>query len=102
MNPLHNIEICLAKLLTLVQEPEQEPEPEPEPKPKSKPTKGKAKANTKAKADPAPAKAKPSASSSGFSITGKTVIITGTIPGHDRKQAQAIVEKHGATVAKSL
>jgi NAD-dependent DNA ligase len=30
------------------------------------------------------------------------VIITGTIPGHDRKAAGALLENAGATIAKSL
>jgi NAD-dependent DNA ligase len=75
--------------------------PKPKAKAKAAP---KAKANTKAKADPAPKKAaaKPSASSSGGDLDGKTVIITGTIPGHDRKSAAALLEAAGATIAKSL
>ncbi|KAF2464842.1 uncharacterized protein BDR25DRAFT_318838 [Lindgomyces ingoldianus] len=67
---------------------------------KPKPTKGKAKANTKAKAAPTP-KVKPSTSGD-FSLAGKTVLITGAIPGHDRKSAAAIVEEAGGEVAKSL
>lgn len=54
------------------------------------------------KADPAPApKARSSGSGAGV-IDGKQVIITGTIPGHDRKGAQSILEKAGAKFAKSL
>ncbi|KAL1605404.1 DNA replication factor C complex subunit Rfc1 [Paraconiothyrium brasiliense] len=77
----------------------EEPEEKPEPKKKVAP---KAKANTKAKANPAPA-AKPTPSSSGDDfLSGKHVIITGTIPGHDRKDAQTILEKEGAIFEKSL
>lgn len=84
------------------EEMEEDEEVEEEPKPKAKP---KAKANTKAKADPAPkakAKAKAKTSSSDSPVSGKTVIITGTIPGHDRKSANTVVEDAGASVAKSL
>ncbi|KAF2865298.1 hypothetical protein BDV95DRAFT_612692 [Massariosphaeria phaeospora] len=71
-----------------------------EEKPKPAKGKAKAKANTKAKADPAP---KPEASASGdFSLEGKIVIISGTVPGHDRKSAHAILEDAGAEIAKSL
>lgn len=35
-------------------------------------------------------------------LDGKHVIVTGTIPGHDRKSAQAILEGAGAIVEKSL
>jgi NAD-dependent DNA ligase len=68
-----------------------------------KATKGKTKAvsNTKAKAQPV-SKAKTGSSTSADSIAGKKVIITGTIPGHDRKSAQAVVEDAGAHVEKSL
>jgi NAD-dependent DNA ligase len=59
-----------------------------------------AKANTKAKAAPA-AKASSGGSGPEF-LEGKKVIITGTIPGHDRKSAQAILEDAGAEFAKSL
>ena len=71
----------------------------------------KAKAPAKEKAAPkekAPAKEKvppkPKATTSPgeFSLEGKTVIITGTVPGHDRKSSQKIVEDAGAKVAKSL
>lgn len=45
---------------------------------------------------------KSTSGSSDFTLTGKTVIITGTIPGHDRKSSQAIVQDAGASIAKSL
>lgn len=61
----------------------------------------KTKETTKAKAKQ-PAKATTSTPKSTYSISGKTVIITGTVPGHDRKSAQAIVEDAGAKVAKSF
>lgn len=72
-------------------------------KPKPPKGKAKAKANTKAKAEPAP-KAKPKATntSSDSPISGKKVIVSGTVPGHDRKSAHAIVENAGAEIAKSL
>ncbi|KAF2257084.1 hypothetical protein BU26DRAFT_35917 [Trematosphaeria pertusa] len=78
----------------------EEEEVEEKPKPKKKKSKLTAKANSKAKAAPAP---KPSKNASGSTfLKGKKVIISGTIPGHDRKSAQAIVEKAGANTAKSL
>lgn len=73
--------------------------PKPKAKAKAAP---KPKANTKAKADPAPKKPTASSSSSSGDLDGKTVIITGTIPGHDRKSAGALLEAAGATIAKSL
>ncbi|KAJ4356014.1 uncharacterized protein N0V89_004040 [Didymosphaeria variabile] len=83
------------------EEPEEEPKPKKKAAPKEKAV-PKPKANTKAKADPAPA-AKPTSSGSGDDfLSGKHVIITGTIPGHDRKDAQAILEKEGAIFEKSL
>ncbi|OAG05127.1 uncharacterized protein CC84DRAFT_827977 [Paraphaeosphaeria sporulosa] len=83
-----------------VDEPE-EPKPKKKAAPKEKAA-PKPKANTKAKADPAPA-AKPAASGSGDDfLSAKHVIITGTITGHDRKDAQAILEKEGAIFEKSL
>lgn len=57
---------------------------------------------------PAPAKAtkakaaKPSTNSSDDFLFGKHVIITGSIQGHDRKDAQTLVEKAGAIFEKSL
>ncbi|KAF2655300.1 hypothetical protein K491DRAFT_678999 [Lophiostoma macrostomum CBS 122681] len=80
---------------------EMEDEPEEPQKPKPTKAKGKAKANTKAKADPAP-KAQASAATSDSSIAGKKVIITGTVGGHDRKAANAILEEAGAEICKSL
>jgi NAD-dependent DNA ligase len=68
-------------------------EPEPEPKPKKK-------ANTKAKADPAP-KTVASSSSGGF-LSGKKVLVTGTVPGYDRKKAQTLLEEAGADYQASL
>ncbi|KAL5387606.1 hypothetical protein DPSP01_003401 [Paraphaeosphaeria sporulosa] len=83
-----------------VDEPE-EPKPKKKAAPKEKAA-PKPKANTKAKADPAPA-AKPAASGSGDDfLSEKHVIITGTITGHDRKDAQVILEKEGAIFEKSL
>ncbi|KAL5420923.1 hypothetical protein PMIN04_006023 [Paraphaeosphaeria minitans] len=80
-------------------EPEDSKPKKAAPKEKAAP---KPKANTKAKADLAPA-AKPAASSSsGNFLSGKHVIITGIIAGHDRKDAQAILEKEGAIFEKSL
>ncbi|KAF2017194.1 hypothetical protein BU24DRAFT_448926 [Aaosphaeria arxii CBS 175.79] len=77
---------------------------EQEDKPKRK-DKGKAgtKANSRGKPNPPPEKKTASIeSATSPSIVGKTVLITGTVPGHDRKSAQKIVEDAGATVAKSL
>jgi NAD-dependent DNA ligase len=85
-----------ADVLTLAQV---KPKKKAAPKEKAAP---KPKANTKTKADPAPA-AKPAASgSSDDFLSGKHVIITGAIQGHDRKDAQAILEKEGAIFEKSL
>lgn len=36
------------------------------------------------------------------SVEGKTIIITGSVPGHDRKSADALLQKAGAKIAKSL
>lgn len=71
------------------------------PKPKGKRS-ANPKANTKAKADPAPKKTTTTDSSESKPLNGKKVIITGTIPGHDRASAQKVVEENGASVAKSL
>ncbi|KAF2258581.1 hypothetical protein CC78DRAFT_537649, partial [Lojkania enalia] len=69
-------------------------------KPKPSKAKPKAKANTKAKTDPVP-KVNPAVSLDS-PIAGKTVVVTGVVPGHDRKSAQVILENAGASVAKSL
>ncbi|KAF2741207.1 hypothetical protein EJ04DRAFT_117412 [Polyplosphaeria fusca] len=71
-----------------------------EPKPKAKAPKTKAKANTKAKAEPVP-KATASSSSNDF-LSGKKVIVTGTVPGYDRRRAQDVLEEAGANYQASL
>ncbi|CAI6339384.1 unnamed protein product [Periconia digitata] len=59
-----------------------------------------AKAAPKSSAKPA-AKSKTQSKSSVL-LDGKTVIVTGTVPGHERKEVSSILEDAGATVAKSL
>ncbi|KAH7116799.1 hypothetical protein B0J11DRAFT_537591 [Dendryphion nanum] len=81
-----------------VDEPESEDDVKVEKKPKQ-PAKVKDTAKPKAKQ---PSKAAASTATSNSSVSGKTVLITGTVPGHDRKSAQTILEDAGATVAKSL
>ncbi|KAJ4297765.1 hypothetical protein N0V90_005660 [Kalmusia sp. IMI 367209] len=84
-----------------MEEPEEKPKPKKKAAPKEKAA-PKAKANSKAKAAPAPAAKSTSSGSGSDFLAGKHVIVTGTIPGHDRKAAQAILENAGATFEKSL
>ena len=40
--------------------------------------------------------------SGGAELTGKTFVITGTLPGYDRKEAAALIEAHGGRVTGSV
>jgi NAD-dependent DNA ligase len=68
--------------------------------------KGKRKAETNIKAsekdNPPNVQGKPSAITLSSYVNNKKVLISGTIPGHDRKSSEAVVKKAGADVAKSF
>lgn len=82
---------------------EPEPEPEPAPKAAAKGSKKETKpvANT-SKSRKAGGKAAAAKKSGAFSLEGKSVLISGTVPGHNRKSASALLEKHGADVTGTL
>ncbi|PVI05823.1 hypothetical protein DM02DRAFT_650492 [Periconia macrospinosa] len=87
------------QLTEFTQQPKPKKSTKPAPKaPAAKPT---TKAAPKAAAKPA-SKPKPKSKKTTSTLDGKTVIVTGTVPGHERKEVSKILEDAGATVAKSL